>query len=58
MHAREEAFPDGLEHPRRQEGIGGRGYHRGTRLALWMLFAINGGVVVLSGADGTVNLLD
>jgi len=26
-------------------------YHRDTRLALWMLFAINGGVVVLSGAD-------
>lgn len=26
-------------------------YHRDTRLALWMLFAVNGGVVVLSGAD-------
>ncbi len=26
-------------------------YHRDTRLALWMLFAVNRGVVVLSGAD-------
>ena len=26
-------------------------YHRDTGLALWMLFAIKGGVVVLSGAD-------
>lgn len=26
-------------------------YHRDTRLALWMLFAITDGVVVLSGAD-------
>ncbi len=26
-------------------------YHRHTGLTLWMLFAINGGVVVLSGAD-------
>lgn len=26
-------------------------YHRDMRLALWMLFAVNGGVVVLSGAD-------
>jgi len=26
-------------------------YHRDTTLALWMLFAIKGGVVVLSGAD-------
>lgn len=26
-------------------------YHQDMRLALWMLFAVNGGVVVLSGAD-------
>lgn len=26
-------------------------YHRDTKLTLWMLFAINRGVVVLSGAD-------
>ena len=26
-------------------------YHRDTRLALWMLFAVDQGVVVLSGAD-------
>jgi hypothetical protein len=26
-------------------------YHRDTGFALWMLFAIQGGVVVLSGAD-------
>jgi len=26
-------------------------HHRDTRLALWTLFAVNGGVVVLSGAD-------
>jgi len=26
-------------------------YHQDLRLALWMLFAVNGGVVVLSGAD-------
>ena len=26
-------------------------YHRDMELALWMLFAVSGGVVVLSGAD-------
>lgn len=26
-------------------------YHRDTKLALWMLFAIKGGVIVLSGAN-------
>jgi hypothetical protein len=26
-------------------------YHRRTGLTLWMLFAVNAGVVVLSGAD-------
>lgn len=26
-------------------------YHRDTRLALWMLFAIKGGVIVLSGVN-------
>ncbi len=26
-------------------------YHRHTRLALWMIFAVDDGVIVLSGAD-------